>query len=118
MVFSPQQDAFILMAHYRSGSRNPDGTWTYSLASCIEQFSEAFPGVDIAYDVFKNHKHVLVKRFEEKHCICKGKSTGRPTVLTENVVEDIRTRMQRSPKKSVPQLAAQTGTGQSNSVLL
>ncbi|KAK5649666.1 hypothetical protein RI129_000695 [Pyrocoelia pectoralis] len=82
MVFTSEQDAFILMAHFRSGTRNPDGTWSYSLQSCIEQFSEAFPDVNIEYDAFKKHRLRLIARYENKHCICKGKSTGRPTVLT------------------------------------
>ncbi|KAK5650113.1 hypothetical protein RI129_001142 [Pyrocoelia pectoralis] len=105
-----KQDAFILMAHFRSGTRNPDGTWSYSLQSCIEQFSEAFPDVNIEYDAFKKHRLRLIARYENKHCICKGKSTSRPTVLTEEVVNDIQQRIQQSPKKSIPQLSAQTGT--------
>lgn len=109
MPFTPEQDAFILMAHFRSGTRNEDGSWSYSLQSCMEQFFEEFPDENIAYDNFKHHKSVLLKRYEEKHCICKGKPTGRPTVLTENVVQDIRQRMHRSPQKSIPQLSAQTG---------
>ncbi|KAK5645147.1 hypothetical protein RI129_006447 [Pyrocoelia pectoralis] len=108
MVFTSEQDAFILMAHFRSGTRNPDGTWSYSLQSCIEQFSEAFPDVNIEYDAFKKHRLRLIARYENKHCICKGKSTGRPTVLTEEVVNDIQQRIQQSPKKSIPQLSAQT----------
>ncbi|KAJ8966987.1 hypothetical protein NQ317_011187 [Molorchus minor] len=93
MPFTPEQDAFILMAHFRSGTRNPNGSWSYSIQSCIEQYFEAFPEDNIPYPVFKNHRLVLIKRYEEKHCICKGKSTGRPTILTENVVDDIRHRM-------------------------
>ncbi|KAF5269780.1 hypothetical protein FQA39_LY08561 [Lamprigera yunnana] len=50
----------------------------------------------------------LVHRFETKNCICKGKSTGRPTVLTENVIENIQERINRSPKKAVL-LSQQTG---------
>ncbi|KAK5646100.1 hypothetical protein RI129_004564 [Pyrocoelia pectoralis] len=95
MVFTSEQDAFILMAHFRSGTRNPDGTWSYSLQSCIEQFSEAFPDVNIKYDAFKKHRLRLIARYENKHCICKGKSTGRPTVLTEEVVNDIQQRIQQ-----------------------
>ncbi|XP_031338283.1 uncharacterized protein LOC116167171 [Photinus pyralis] len=109
MVFTPEQDAFILMAHFRSGNRNPDGTWSYSLQSCIEQFSEEYPDVNIDYDVFKNHRSRLITRYENKHCICKGKSTGRPTVLSENVVNDIQQRMEQSSKKSISRLSAQTG---------
>lgn len=111
MVFTPEQDAFIIMAHFRSGNRNPDGTWSYSLQSCIDQFIEVFPDVEIAYSVFVNHKSVLVKRFADKHCICKGKPTGRPTVLTQDVMDDIQHRMEVSPKKSIAKLSAQTGNG-------
>lgn len=110
MVFTQEHDAFILMAYFLSGTRNPDGSWRYSLQSCMDQFSEAFPEIPIEYDYFKQHKYELVKRYQQKFCICKGKSTGRPTVLTENVVDDIQTRIERSPKKSVSRLAAQTGS--------
>lgn len=109
MVFTSQQDAFILMAHFRSGTLNEDGTWTYSLQSCMEQFMLEFPEVDVDYDSFANRRHVLVKRFETKHCLCKGKPTGRPTILTEDVVNDIQQRMDQSPTKSVSKLSAQTG---------
>lgn len=88
------------------------------MQSCIDQFSEAFPEVAIEYDVFRHHKQMLVKRFEGKHCICKGKSTGRQTVLSENVVADVQVRIERSPKKSLSQLAVQTGMIQSNTILL
>lgn len=110
MPFTSEQDSFIIMAHFRSGTRNADGSWSYSLQSCIEQFNEAFPDLNVDYDTFANHKQILVHRFENRHCICKRKSTGRPTILTEEVVEDIQTRMERSPNKSLAILAAQTGT--------
>lgn len=109
MVFTSEQDAFILMAHFRSATRNQDGVWVYSLNSCIEQFQENFPDENIDRQYFTNHKNIIIKRFEDKNCICKGKSTGRPKVLTEDTVEDIRDRMDRSPKKSLRKLSAQTG---------
>ncbi|KAI4466995.1 solute carrier family 22 member [Holotrichia oblita] len=109
MVFAPEHDAFILKAHYRSGTRDDEGNWNYSLPSCIEQFAEAFPDFDIDYDALKYYRHLIVHRFEERHCICKKKSTGRPTKLSEDVLDNIRERMERSPQKSVPKLANQTG---------
>ncbi|KAF5298556.1 hypothetical protein FQA39_LY11757 [Lamprigera yunnana] len=72
-----------VMAHFCSGTRNPDGTWSYSLQSFIEQFSEAFPDVNIEYDVFKKHRLRLIRRYEDKHCIDKGRST----VLTEETCD-------------------------------
>lgn len=109
MPFTREQDSFMLMAHFRSATLNPDGNWSYSLQSCIEQFVQRYPDVIIDYDVFKLHKCRLVHRFETNNCICKGKSTGRPTVLTQDVVADIQERMDQSPKKSVAQLSQQTG---------
>lgn len=109
MVFTPEKDAFILMAHFRSGTRNPDGSWSYSLQSCMEQYAEAFPGDNVSYSTFKHRKLVVVKKFEDKNCICKSKSSGRPTILSEDVLEDIRGRVVRSPNKSIPKLAAQSG---------
>ncbi|KAF5306406.1 hypothetical protein FQA39_LY08915 [Lamprigera yunnana] len=109
MPFTSEQDRFIVMAHFRSGTLNPDGNWSYSLQFCIEQFMQQYPDEMIEYDIFKQHKCRLVHQFETKNCSCKGKSTGRPTVLTENVIENIQKRINRSPKKAVSQLSQQTG---------
>ncbi|KAF5292036.1 hypothetical protein FQA39_LY14097 [Lamprigera yunnana] len=109
MPFTSEQDRFIVMAHFRSGTLNPDGNWSYSVQSCIEQFMQQYPAEIIEYDIFKQHKCTLVHRFETKNCICKGKLTGRPTVLTENLIENIQERINRNPKKAVSQLSQQTG---------
>ncbi|KAL1516167.1 hypothetical protein ABEB36_000086 [Hypothenemus hampei] len=109
MVFTTEQVAFILMAHFRSGTRNPDGTWSYSLESCVDQFIKAFPNEIVDYEVFGNHKRRIVSRFENKNCICREKSSGRPTVLQQPVLEDIQARMRASPQNSIRKLAAQTG---------
>lgn len=109
-MFTPEQDAYILMAHFRSATRNQDGTWSYSMQSCFDQFVEAFPNENVIYEVFGHHKREIVKRFERKNCICKDKSTGRPTVLTEAVVNDLEERINQSPNKSLRRLSAQSGT--------
>ncbi|KAI4462405.1 hypothetical protein MML48_4g00015189 [Holotrichia oblita] len=108
MVFTAEQNAFILMAHFRSATHNPDGSWTCSLESCIAQFNEAFPDANIPYDVFVQHKRRVLDRFDTKNCICTGKSTGRPSFLTQPAVDDIQQRIEDSPKKSLRKLSAQT----------
>ncbi|KAF5269716.1 hypothetical protein FQA39_LY08639 [Lamprigera yunnana] len=50
MPFTSEQDRFIVMAHFRSGTLNPDGNWSYSLQSCIEQFMQQYPDEIIEYD--------------------------------------------------------------------
>ncbi|KAI4455511.1 transposable element tc3 transposase-like protein [Holotrichia oblita] len=87
-----------------------DGPWSYSLQSCMQQFYENYPDVVVPYKVFSNHRDRIIERFESKHCICKGISTGRPTVLTEQIVDDIRQRIEATPKKSIRKLAAQSGS--------
>lgn len=109
MVFTAEQEAFILKAHYRSAVRQEDGSWTYSLQSCLGQYNEKYPEHVVSSKVFAQHKRRIVDRFENKNCICKGKSTGRPSVLTEEVVNDVRDRMVASPNKSIRKLAAQSG---------
>ncbi|KAK4881644.1 hypothetical protein RN001_004963 [Aquatica leii] len=54
-MFTAEQDTIIVMAHFRSGTRNPDGTWSYSLQSCIDQFNEYFPEANFTYDAFRQH---------------------------------------------------------------
>jgi len=109
MEFTPEHDAFVLMAHFRSGTRNEDGEWIYSLRSCFDQFTERFPEFEVRYKSFARHKERIVAKFNEKHCICKGKSSGRPKTLTPEVVDDVRNRMEQSPTKPLRKLSAQTG---------
>lgn len=109
MSFTPEHDAFILMAHYRSGVQDENGSWVYSLQSCMEQFLQRFPNIIFDYDAFKHRKFVITNRFEERNCICKQKPGGRKTKNTEEVVDDIRERMERSPNKSLRRLSAETG---------
>lgn len=109
MVFTQEQDAFLLMAHYRSATRKPDGSWSYSLQKCMQQFFEAFPNEQIPYDSFLTHRRRLLQRFQQRHCICKAKSTGRKTKLTAQVIKDIQTQMEHNPNTSLLELAKETG---------
>lgn len=101
------------MAHFRtrSGTQNEDGSWTYSLQSCKDQFLEEYPDLIISQERFANHKTYLLNVLQRNPAFanCKGKSTGRPTVLSEVVMNDIEQRINRSSTKSVSKLTAQTG---------
>jgi hypothetical protein len=89
-MFTDQEKAFILKAHFRSAVRQEDGSWKYSLQCCREQFDEEFPDNGFTYKQFAQQRDRIVNQFENKNCICKGKSSGRPTILTEERVEDVR----------------------------
>lgn len=108
MVFTDLHNKFIVEAYFRSGIRNQNGIWDYSYQNCHQQFQEEFPNVEYTYDCFVQHVRRVIDRFRRTGSVVKGKSTGRPTVLTEEVVADISQRMDVSPKKSLRCLSAQT----------
>ncbi|KAJ3649686.1 hypothetical protein Zmor_021413 [Zophobas morio] len=64
--------------------------------------------VVIAEKSLKTHIRRIVARFNDTGSASEGKPTGRPQV-GEDVVEDIRTRMEQSPKKSLSKLSLQSG---------
>ncbi|KAK4875522.1 hypothetical protein RN001_011944 [Aquatica leii] len=52
-MFTAEQDTIIVMAYFQSGTRSPNGTWSYSLQSCIDQFNKHFPEANFTYDAFR-----------------------------------------------------------------
>ncbi|KAF5303960.1 hypothetical protein FQA39_LY01745 [Lamprigera yunnana] len=86
-----------------------DGNWKYSVRLCVEECQIHFQNIELDDDVLCRHIRRIVSRFHEHVSVCKGKSTGRTTVLTEEVVEDVRTHLERSPTKPLRRLAQQTG---------
>lgn len=109
MVFTNEQDRFIVMAHFRSATQAADGSWSYSVQSCIRQFTLEYPNEEIQYETFVQHRNRLVQRFMETGSVAKRKPVGNPHVLTVEAVNDISDRMTTSPNKSIRKLSAQTG---------
>lgn len=101
-------DKFILEAYFRSGERDENG-WQYSLRSCFLQFQQEFPNQVVEYETFSQHVRRLVARFRNTGSVCKGKSPGRKSVLTDEVLQDVNERLRASPTKPLRQLSAQTG---------
>jgi hypothetical protein len=86
MVFSQDQRVFIL-EHYFS-------TWSYG--DCQNAFRNSFPD-----SVVPNKSTIqrLIKRFRETGSIGEKHRSGRPSVLSNNSLEDIRVRLLQSPRK-------------------
>ena len=55
----------------------------------------------------KTHIRRIVFKFNDTSSVAKGKPTGRPQVSED--VEDLRTRMEQSQKKSLSKLSLQSG---------
>ncbi|KAF5277035.1 hypothetical protein FQA39_LY06273 [Lamprigera yunnana] len=107
--FTVEQDKFILEAYFRNGQKDVDGKWKNSVRLCVEEYQTHFQNIELDDDVLCRHILGIVSHFHEHGSVCKGKSTGHTTVLTEEVVEDVRTHLERSSTKPLMQLAQQTG---------
>jgi transposase len=96
MIFSQDQRVFIL-EHYFS---------TRSYAECQNAFRNSFPD-----SVVPNTSTIqrLVERFRETGSIGEKRRSGRPSVLSNDSLVDIRARLLQSPRKSLRKLSKQTG---------
>lgn len=109
MVFTEEHNKFLLEAYFCSGERTENG-WNYSLRSCHEQFYEEFRNHEaVNFEIFSQHVRRIVARFRNTGSVGKGKSPGRPSVLTAEVLGDVQDRVDVSPHKPLRQLSAQTG---------
>jgi hypothetical protein len=88
MVFSEDQSVFIL-EHYFS---------TRSYAECHNAFRNSFPDSVVAN---KSTIQLLVERFCETGSVGEKRRSGRPSVLSNDSLEDIRTRLLQSPRKII-----------------
>ncbi|KAJ3652102.1 hypothetical protein Zmor_018098 [Zophobas morio] len=88
MGFSLEQNMFIIMSYYY-------------------EYLVKYPVV-IEEESLKTHIRRIVARFNATGSVSKGKPTGTPQI-SEDVVEDSRTRIEQSPKKSLSQLSLQSG---------
>ncbi|RZC43029.1 hypothetical protein BDFB_003367 [Asbolus verrucosus] len=110
MPYTFEQEIFLIECYFRNAQKQEDGQWSYSMIQCVRDFEKEFPEAESSYDTLSQHIRRLVKRFRETGTISKGKSSGRKTVLTEDMIEDIRFLIEQDPTKSLRQLSRQTGS--------
>jgi AraC-like DNA-binding protein len=96
MVSSQDQRVFIL-EHYFS---------TRSYAECQNAFRNSFPD-----SVVPNKSTIqrLVDRLREARSTGEKRCSGRPSVLSNDSLEDTRARLLQSPRKSLRKFSQQTG---------
>jgi len=99
------------VAYFRSGLQNNDGNWIYSLQSTFEQFVAMYPEDQVDYRSFTIHTTRIVERFLNTGNVAKDKSTGRPTVATPDVLNNVNERVVENPHISVCRLPQQIGKG-------
>ena len=80
-----EQNTFMVMTYFRSGTQNEFGNWNYSTEFCYDRFMGMYPDIQIAFQVFTQHCKPVVP---------KKKSTGRPTsIVTEQALYNVKERM-------------------------
>ena len=103
MVYSVEQDTFIVMCCYRIGTFLNEEEWVYSITARI---SAKYHDLIIQETSSEAHTRDVINRFVRTGSINKGKSPGRPSV-SEEVVDDLG-RIEQTPQKSLtrfPQLS-------------
>jgi hypothetical protein len=106
MNFSTLVYNILLEAYFMNGIDN-DGVRAYSVEPCLDQFRMRFP--DYHYDDHCLRQKIRrpLERFQETGSVVKSKSSGRPPV-TQDIVEDIRERIEDNPNISLRRLALQS----------
>jgi hypothetical protein len=96
MVF-PQDQRFLILEHYFSSR---------PYAECQNAFKNSFPD-----SVVPNKCTIqrLVERFRETESIGEKRRSGRPSVLSNDSLEDIGASLLQSPRKSLRKLSQQSG---------
>ena len=105
-MLSVKQRSFIVESYFRSGNFI-NGRWIYFFHKCIADFKSEYPKV---LPPTKQAINVPVKNFRETGSVENKEHVRRPTRLSDVVVEDIRQRILRSPRKSVRRLSRETGS--------
>jgi hypothetical protein len=88
MVFTLEQNKFLIMSYYRNGVKRDD-KWTYSVQASKEEFLANYLHQNVLEKSLTAHIHRIVNHFVTTSSVEKGKSSGHPMVM-EDVVENVR----------------------------
>jgi hypothetical protein len=95
--FFPQDQRVFILEHY---------FFTRSYAECQNAFRNSFPD---SVTLNKSTIQRLVERFRETGSIGEKRRSCRPSVLSNDSLEDVRARLFQSPRKSLRKLSQQSG---------
>lgn len=98
----------MLEAYFRTGVL-VNGIWEYSQQLCLDNFREFFPGLAVIPKNFFSCLQNCVGVFRETGSVAHKKGAGRPTLRTEEVVNDVRQRMEQEPTKPLKRLSQEIG---------
>lgn len=108
MVFTQEHKIFLIESYFRSGVQE-NGEWRYSIQACINEFREKFPQVAIDVKNLQNTIVNTVQLFRSTGSILRKEGSGRPSLRTQETVEDVRQRLIDEPTKSLRKLKQEVG---------
>jgi hypothetical protein len=85
------------------------GSIPRSTDDAFHQFQQMFPEPVVTLVGFRQHCTRLVQRYLQTGDVIKAKPTGRTSTLREDVVENVRDRMEQSLRNSMRKLSLQKG---------
>jgi hypothetical protein len=87
MVFTLEQNKFLMMSSYRNSVKR-DEEWTYSVQACKKEFLAKYLHQNVLEKCLTAHIHRIFNRFVTTSSVEKRKSSGGPKLI-ENVVENV-----------------------------
>src|SRR5579872_721533 len=108
MALTTQHKIYMIKAYFRTGVL-VNGTWEYSQRLCLDSFREHFPAVAKLPHNFYACLTNCVEVFRETGSVTHKKGAGRPRVHTEEVVNDVRQRMEEEPRKPLKRPSQEIG---------
>ena len=104
MVLTTEHKIYMIEAYFRTGVL-VNGIWEYSQRLSLGNFREHFPAVAVLPDNFYACLTNCVEVFRETGSVTHKKGAGRPRVRTEEVIKDVRQRMEEEPTKPLKRLS-------------
>lgn len=108
MVFTTAHKTYMIEAYFRTGVL-VNGIWQYSQRVCLDNFREHFPDLAVLEQDFYMCLAHSVGVFRETGSVTHKKGAGRPSIRTEELIIDVRNRMEQDPTKSLRHLSQEIG---------
>ncbi|KAI4459565.1 nischarin related [Holotrichia oblita] len=108
MVFTTAHKTYMIEAYFRTGVQ-VNGIWQYSQRVCLDNFREHFPDLAVLEQDFYMCLAHSVGVFRETGSVTHKKGAGRPSIRTEELIIDVRNRIEQDPTKSLRHLSQEIG---------
>ena len=105
MVYSVEQDSFIVMSYYRNG-RSGNEQCVYSITACKHEYLAKYPDLQMQETWLEANIRDVINTFVRTGSVDKGKSPGGSSVSEE--VDDLR-RLDQNSQTSLTRFAQQSG---------